>query len=80
LAYDSLRNVVVGWAGGDSVYLFNVDSSSCSTLTFPGGPGPQQHNGTHGRFRYFEKLDVFALVNDSGQNAFVLRLPKPTKP
>jgi len=80
LAYDPVRKVVVGWAGGDTIYLFNADSASCTTLTFPGGPGPQQHNGTHGRFRYFEKLDVFALVNDSGQNAFVLRLPKPAKP
>ncbi len=75
LAYDPVMDRVVGWAGGDSVYLFDLGKKSCTQVTYPNGPGPQQGNGTHGRFRYFPGLDVFALVNDWKQNAFLLKLP-----
>jgi hypothetical protein len=74
LAYDPVKGVIVGWAGGDSAYLFDPDTKTCTPMTFPNGPGPQQHNGTHGRFRYFAKLDTFALVNDVGEDAYLLRL------
>lgn len=79
LAYDTAQNRIVGWAGtlvdqGNTVYVFNPDTNSCSAVTFPGGPGPQQVNGTNGRWRYFPQLRVFALVNDWEQDAFILRL------
>ncbi len=74
LAYDPVQRLIVGWAGGDTVYLFNPDTKTCTPVTYPMGPGEQQPNGTHGRFRYFANLDVFALVNDVGQDAFLLRL------
>jgi MYXO-CTERM domain-containing protein len=83
LAYDAAQKLVVAWNGGNSVYLFNPETKSCTTQTFPGGPpaptgggGPtgQMAAGTFGRFRYFPKLNVFAVVNDVDQNGFVLRL------
>jgi hypothetical protein len=74
LAYDPISQRVVGWAGGDTVYLLDASTHSCTPLTFPDGPGPQQMNGTNGRFRYFPAYDAFALVNDMSQNAFVLQL------
>ncbi len=74
LAYEPVQRLIVGWAGGDTVYLFNPDTRSCVAETYPGGPGPAQPNGTHGRFRYFPDLGVFALVNGWRQNAFLLRL------
>jgi len=74
LAYDPVQDKLVGWPGGDSVYLFDPDAKSCTKVTYPGGPGPQNANGTNGRFRYFPGLNVFALVNDWKQNAFTLRL------
>ncbi len=74
LAYDPVRKQVVSWAGGDTVYLFDPDTRTCSSETYPGGPGPAQANGTLGRFRYFPELGVYALVNDWKQNAFLLRL------
>jgi Kelch motif len=78
LAYDPVQHVIVGWSGGSNVYLFNPDTKTCTPVTYPNGPGAAQRNGTHGRFRYFAKLDIFALVNDVGQDAFVLRLrPSP---
>jgi len=80
LAYDPQSELIVGWAGGDTVYLFHPDTRACSSRTYPGGPGPAQPNGTFGRFRYFPQLDVFALVNDWKQNAFLLRLAATTNP
>jgi len=78
LAYDPDMRRIVGWAGGDAVYLFDPETKSCSSQTFPGGPGEQQENGTYGRFTYFPALRVFSLVNDWRQDAFVLRLsPSP---
>lgn len=74
LAYDPVQHLIVGWSGGNSVYLFDPDQKSCKEVTFPNGPEKQQQNGTHGRFRYFQNLDLFALVNDVRQNAYVLRL------
>jgi hypothetical protein len=74
LAFDSDRDAVVGWAGGDSVYLFNSETKTCSSQSFPGGPGDQQPTGTNGRFAYFPAMHEFALVNDSRQDAYLLRL------
>jgi hypothetical protein len=74
LAYDSDSKQIVGWAGGDTVYLFDAHTRSCTAETHPGGPGPAQPNGTFGRFRYFPALGVFVLVNGWKQNAFLLRV------
>jgi hypothetical protein len=80
LAFDPERKLIVGWAGGDTVYLFHSDTRACTSESYPGGPGPEQANGTFGRFRYFPELGVFALVNDWKQNAFLLRLAPSTNP
>jgi hypothetical protein len=79
LAYDAARREIVGWSGGDTVYLFQPETRTCSAETYPGGPGPAQPNGTFGRFQYYSRLGVFALVNDWKQNAFLLRLAPRTK-
>jgi hypothetical protein len=86
LAYDPVLDRIVGWPNfGNSVYLFNPDTRSCTTQTFDGGP-PDSHQdgrasstrGTFGRFRFFPALDVFAVVNDSDIDAYLLRLtPAP---
>jgi hypothetical protein len=74
LAYEPERQSIVGWAGGDTVYIFNPDTKTCTPETYSGGPGSAQPNGTMGRFRYFPALGVFSVVNDWKQNAFTLRL------
>ena len=74
LAYDPVEHVIVGWVGGNSVYLFDPDRKICTEKTFPDGPGDAQEKGTNGRFRYFPALGVFAVVNDWKSNAYVLRL------
>ncbi|HKN24322.1 MAG TPA: kelch repeat-containing protein [Candidatus Acidoferrum sp.] len=77
LAYDSRQKLVVGWAGGNTVYVFQPETVTCKAVTYPGGPGPGQPNGTNGRFRYFPALDLFVVVNDWKQNAYTLRLTPP---
>jgi hypothetical protein len=74
VAYDPVQDKLVGWVGGNSVYLFDGSSKTCSTVTYDGGPGAAQGAGTYGRFAYFPALNLFALVNDWHQNAFTLRL------
>jgi hypothetical protein len=82
LAYDRVQDRIVGWPNfGDTVYVFDADTRSCTTQKLKGGPPDSAHNGapsttlgTFGRFRYFPEQDVFALVNDAHTNAYVLRL------
>lgn len=74
LAYDPIQNLIVGWAGGNSVFLYNPDTDSCSTVTFANGPATQAGNGTHGRFRYDPVNNAFYVVNDWQQNFFQLVL------
>jgi hypothetical protein len=74
VAYDPVLDRIVGWAGGNTVYIFNPDTKTCTTTSPPDGPGAPQNNGTNGRFRYFPGIDAFILVNDASQNAFVLKL------
>jgi hypothetical protein len=77
LAYDPVQDKMVGWAGGDTLYLFDPDTKSCTTVEWTGGPGPQNPNGTMGRFRYLESLNVFVVVNDWQQDGYTLRLTPP---
>ena len=82
LAYDSALDRIVGWPNfGDTVYLLDADSKSCTAETFPGGPPDSSHtgsphtsNGTYGRFRYLPDKDVFVLVNQADHNVYLLRL------
>jgi len=77
LAYDPVQDRVVGWAGGDSVLVFDADKKTCSEVSFPNGPGPAAELGVYGRWRYFPAVGVFALVNSAGKNAYTLRLTPP---
>jgi hypothetical protein len=84
--YDPVLDEIVIWGGGNTVYLYNADTNTCTSQTYSGGPtctsascsGGVQANGTFGRFRYFPKLDVFAVVNDWASNAYALRLSSST--
>jgi hypothetical protein len=77
LAFDPVQHKIVGWAGGDPVYLLDLDQKTCTEQSFPGGPGKAQQKGSFGRFRYFPALGVFVIVNDWKRNAFALRLTEP---
>jgi hypothetical protein len=82
LAYDPVQDRIVGWPNfGNTLYLFNPDTRSCTTQVVPGGPPDSHHDGaasttrgTFGRLRYFPEKGVFALVNESDSDAYLLRL------
>jgi len=73
-AYDPVQKLMVGWAGGDTAYVYNPDTDSCSTATYSGGPTVIQGNGTYGRFNYSPALGVFVVANSIDTNAYTLRL------
>ncbi|MBS2033259.1 MAG: hypothetical protein JST54_35625 [Deltaproteobacteria bacterium] len=73
LSYDTQLNKFVGWVGGNTVYIFDPSTKSCTTQDYTGGPAANA-NGTFGRFRYVPSLDVFAVVNGVDQDAYTLRL------
>lgn len=74
LAYYAPDQTIVAWSGGNSVYEYNPDTDSCSTITFSGGPGATQSTGTYKRFAYFPGAGGFLLSPDYNINAFFLRI------
>ena len=75
--YDPVQKLMVGWVGGNTVYLYNPDTNSCSTQSFPSNgacPTAAQSNGTYGRFQYSPALGVFVLANSIDANVCTLRL------
>jgi hypothetical protein len=80
IAFDTRQGKLVGWPNtGNTVYVFDVDTRSCSAQTFPNGPSDSSpaQLGTYARFSYFPALDVFALVNDWTLDAYTLRMTPP---
>jgi hypothetical protein len=82
VAYDTVLDKIVGWPNfGNTVYLFDPGTFSCTMQTFPGGPpdstdfdGNSYTTGTFGRFQYFPALDVFAVVNSWNNDAYLLKI------
>jgi len=82
LAYDPVQDRIVGWPSfGNTLYLLDPGTRSCTSQTFRGGPPDSHQNGrpsstrgTFGRFRYFPAKGVFAVVNDFDIDAHLLRL------
>jgi hypothetical protein len=72
--YDPVQKLMVGWAGGNTVYNYNPDTDSCTAVTYSGGPTVIQANGTYGRFNYSPSLNVFVVANSIDTNAYTLRL------
>jgi len=72
--YDPVQKLMVGWAGGNTAYIYNPDTDSCTAATYPGGPTTIQATGTYGRFQYSPTSGVFIVVNDITLNAYTLRL------
>jgi hypothetical protein len=77
LEYDPVRDRVVAWNGGNSVYSLNPDTRQWTAVTASGGPSTESQSGrgTHGRWRYSPASDVFVLVNESTQSARTFRMP-----
>ena len=80
--YDSFQDLYIAWIGGDAVITMHPDTGVCSKVTFSGGPGPAQANGTYGRFQYVSAMNVFVVCNDIDNNCYALRMtsPQPNSP
>jgi hypothetical protein len=73
MEYDPVQDRIVGWDGGNTIYILNPDTLSCTTVSYMGGPSAMP-NGTYGRFRYSPSLNVFAVCNSVDENCYALRL------
>ena len=76
--YDPVQKLMVGWAGGNTAYLYNPDTDSCTTATYSGGPTTIQANGTFGRFQYSPAAGVFIVANSVDSSVYTLRLTSGT--
>jgi hypothetical protein len=74
MEYDPIQDRIVGWSGGNTVYILNPDTFSCTTSSSSGGPTTVSAQGTWGRFRYSPSLNVFAVCNSVNENCYSLRL------
>jgi hypothetical protein len=72
--YDPVQKLIVGWAGGNTAYLYDPAANSCSSVTYPGGPTNVQPNGTYGRFQYSPQSGVFVVANTIDTDVYSLRL------
>jgi hypothetical protein len=73
MAYDPVQEKIIGWSGGNTVYILDPDMLNCTTLSYSGGPSAVP-NGTFGRFRYSAALNIFTVCNSVDANCYVLRL------
>jgi hypothetical protein len=65
----------VYWGGGNSVYTVHPDTGAWSQVATNTGPNvPQQPLGTFGRWGYLPAFNVWLLVNDIDQNAWVFKV------
>jgi chitodextrinase len=76
IAYDPIQDRIIGWNGGNTIYILNPDTLSCTTVIHSGGPSDLP-NGTFGRFRYSPSLNVFVVCNSVDVNCYALRLTPP---
>ena len=74
LAYDPVSGHIVGWNGGDTVYVLDSDTKSWAAIPYVGGPGNPALYGTFKRWNYSPTLKAFVVVNGVDRDAFALRL------
>ncbi len=83
LAYDPVIEKVVAWAGGDTVYILDLDTTP-PTWTAESYPvqapkateAPIAHvQGTYGRFEYAPAMKAFVLYNATNKNGYLFRWP-----
>jgi hypothetical protein len=71
LAYDPVEDRMIGWTGGDTVYVLDLDTRTWTPTVYPGGPKDLEY-GTYGRWDYVPKLNAMVVVNSATENAYLL--------
>ena len=86
MMYNPSLDRIVGWNGGDTITVLNLDTNSCTSQTFAGGPSrivDGADNGIFGRWNYSQKDQVFIYYGSMSENLRMLRMvqgPPPTSP
>lgn len=81
LVYDPVIEKIVAWAGGETLYLLDLDAvpPKWTAKSYPVQPpqaevAPVAHEqGTYGRFAYAPALKAFVLYNATNQNGYLFR-------
>jgi hypothetical protein len=74
MAWDPVQQMVILWAGGNSVLEYSPKAHTCTTVTYSGGPGSPSAAGTFGRFAYMPGLGGFLYADTMSTNIYFLRL------
>ena len=73
VAYDTVQRKIVIWPGGNTVYLLDTGTWTCTSVTYSSGPTAHDQ-GTYGRFAYSQASGVFVTCNATTVNCYSLRL------
>ena len=75
MAYDSVRNDIVGWNGGSTVYFINATAMTITVNTAPTGITPPAMLGTgiYSRLVFTLQYDVFVALNEFSEPAWIYR-------
>ena len=73
LQYDPVQDRIVAWHGGNTIYLLNTTTHTCTTQVVAGGPA-EVGNGTYSRFQYSVKDNLYVTCQASSSNCYALRL------
>ncbi len=72
--YADGRDRFYAWGGGAEVHVFDPQTAVWTVLVGSGeAPGPQQANGTFGRWRYSTQRKVFVLVNATTEDVYLFK-------
>lgn len=74
VAYDSYRDSIVAWHGGNTAYELDLDTHVWAAHTYSGGPGAAISNGTFKRWAYSPESGAYVVCNSVDANCFALRL------
>lgn len=77
IAYHPQLKQMIAWAGGNKVYVLDLEKNAWTAIPQDGDPGPAICNGTYGRWAYSPKSNGFVTYNWYENNAFLLRLAPP---
>jgi hypothetical protein len=83
LDYDPVSGKIVGWSGGNNVYLLDLGTNTWTVVSnFTNGPGALTYGGTgtFGRWRYSPTSNLFVVVNGISKNAYTFRLDSALPP
>lgn len=79
LEYERNMEQLIGWSGGQDIYVLNMSTHEWSITTMSGAdPGSYPDAGTFGRFFYMEDYNAIGVVNSTTGSLYVAKLSTST--